>query len=197
VTPNLASVLNGTARIAQACYPLTDRLAILPAAWALVDTETAMAAKPAYQTMLKRLLMPLTAFDLVLIDTAPGLSVLTLNALVASQGVIVPCQPDAQDIRALRLFLQTVSAVRSNWNTGLQIIGILPTFYSPQFTHHQAAIEEIKSSGLPMLQPIGRSVKVQESSAAGLPITQYDPEGMRAQEYQQLGREIEKWLRDQ
>jgi cellulose biosynthesis protein BcsQ len=118
ITPNLASAVNGTARIDQACYPLADRLSRLPATGALADTESAMSGKPAYQTLLK-------------------------------------------------------------------------------FTHHNAAIEEIKASGLPMLQPIGRSVKVQESSAAGLPITQYDPEGMRAQEYQQLGREIEKWLRNQ
>jgi chromosome partitioning protein len=193
MVPNLATVLAGSP-ILQACYPLNDRLAILPATWSLVDTETELAGKPAYQNTLKRVLMRATGYDLVLIDTAPGLSVLTINALVASNGVIVPVMTDAQNIRALSLFLRTVQAVQTHWNIDLQIVGVLPTFYSAQLTHHNAALDEIRASGLPILQPIGRSVKVQESSAAGLPITQYDPEGTRAQEYQQLGREIDKWL---
>lgn len=196
MAPNLASVLANVATIQQATYPLTDRLSLIPSTWALVDMEADMSGKPAYQNTLKRVLMRAIDYDVCLIDTAPGLSVLTINALVASNGVIIPVMTDAQNIRALSLFLRTVNAVKTHWNIDLQIIGILPTFYSAQLTHHTAVLTEMRSSGLPILQPIGRSVKVQESSAAGLPITQYDPQGTRAQEYQQLGREIEKWLRN-
>lgn len=193
--PSLAEVLTGKADPSKAIQPLGNGLAILPATITLADIELELASRPSRELMLKRALTRVTGYDLALIDCGPGIGILTLNALVAAHGVIVPTQPQAQDLRGLSLFLHTIDAVREELNPGLQLIGIVPTFYQPQLLHHSAAMQEIKASGLKVLHAIGRTVRIAEASAAQLPITRYEPNSPQALAYHELGKEIERWLK--
>jgi chromosome partitioning protein len=193
-TPTLAGILEGRFTVAQAIHKLTDTLSIVPSDMTLADIELELARRPGRELVLKRALTGAPA-NVILLDTPPGLSLITLNALTTATGVLVVCQPTADDLRGLALFLHTFNSVKREHNQALELIAILPTMYSAQLTAHADAMAELQASGYRVLQPIGRSVRVQESSAACLPITQYEPNNPRAQEYELAGREVIKWLR--
>lgn len=195
VSPTLADVMTGRATITRATRALTDSLSIVPAATALADAELQIAAKSGRENILKRALAGLLNADVVLIDCPPGLTLITMNALTAADGVIIPTMTQMQDLRGLARFLQTIDTIRRETNPALELIGVLPTFFQPQLQHHTAVLKEIRDNGLTVLYPIGRSVKVAEAATTNQPVTDYAPDNPRANEYRELSREIDKWLK--
>ncbi len=196
VTPNLATVLDGTVTMTAAVHQVTEHLAIVPAGgMQLADFELTLASRPGRETTLRRALSKVSGYDLVLIDCPPGLGLATLNTLVAADGALVPVQPTAQDLRGLILFLKTIQMVTAELNPRLQIVGLVPTFYSYVISSHADALTEMRASGLPVLQTIGRSTRVAEASAGFTTIVQYEPSNTRAAEFEELGRQVERWLR--
>ena len=135
-------------------------------------------------------------FDLVIIDCPPSLGWLTLNALNASDAVLVPTQPQVVDLRGVALFLDTLETLREELNPDLELMGILVTFYDTRITHHIEALKEIKAAGLPLLPvQIGRSIRVGEAAGAGLPVTEFAPNNPQAENYQKLAQEVKSWLK--
>lgn len=135
-------------------------------------------------------------YDICLIDCPPSLSILTINALRAATAVIIPTQPQISDLRGLKLFLDTVDAIRQEINPRLQIAGILVTFYDGRTIHHRDAIETLQAQDLPVFKTIiGRSIRVAEAPAAGESITTYDPDNAQAENYRQLAQEVKAWLK--
>jgi chromosome partitioning protein len=133
-------------------------------------------------------------FDLVLIDCPPSLSLLAINALAASQAVLIPVQPMPVDVAALRLFLKTVEGVK-RINPALSILGILPTFYDARLTAHNSALQAMEQAGWPVLPfQVGRSVRVGEAGAMGQSIINYDPSNPQAEAYENVGKAVIKWL---
>jgi chromosome partitioning protein len=179
--------------------PITERLHIAPADIALSISELGIASRYGRENILKKSLATVANnYDVAIIDCAPSLSLLTINALVAAHGVIIPTQPQQTDLRALKLFIDSVSQIRAELNPALQIIGILPTFYDGRLTHHQQAIDLITSTGLPLLPVrIGRSVRIADSASAGKSIVTYDPNNPQASNYLELTKHIETWLKKQ
>ena len=148
------------------------------------------------EKLLSRILAPLASeFDVAIIDTPPSLGLLTINALVASDGVVVPTQPQAADLYGLREFLlTTIVQVQEFLNPTLDVIGVLVTQYMKRVRHHNEAIEIMKNSGLPLFNAIiPRTVKVAESLGVGQSIVSYRPSHKASVEYLALTKEIEKW----
>ena len=173
---------------------LSETLHLVPSDLALAQSERGLMQRLGRETVLKRVLATVASdYDLCLIDCPPSLSLLVMGALVASDGVLIPCQPTATDLRSVLGFLDVVASVQE-LNTGLRVIGIVPTFYSDRYTSHKAAIEAMIGADLPVMAArIGRSVRVSEASACGQVVTQYDPGNERASEYRQLAVEVGAW----
>jgi len=200
IDPSLADVLGGSesgkVKMQEIIKRLSDNLSLAPSDLSLAGTERGLYQRLGRENVLKRALETVTkSFDVCLIDCPPSLSLLTVNALNAAHGVLIPTQPAAADMRGLKMFFGTLDDM-SELNPDLEIIGILPTFYDARLNHHNAAIETMSGAGLRMLSArIGRSVKVQEAAGHKESITDYDPKNKRATEYKALAEEINQWLK--
>jgi chromosome partitioning protein len=200
IDPSLADVLGGdkagTVKMQAIIKRLSDNLSLAPSDLSLAGTERGLYQRLGRENVLKRALETVSAsFDVCIIDTPPSLSLLTVNALNAANGLIIPTQPAAADLRGLKMFFSTLDDMRE-LNPALEVIGILPTFYDGRLNHHAAAIETLTAAGLPVLSSrIGRSVKVQEAAGHAESITDYDPTNKRAIEYKELTNEVIQWLK--
>jgi len=196
---NLADVLGGVEaknkQLAEVIQTLGDRLDIAPGDINLSKTEVFLTQKMDRQA-LKKELANLTGYDLIILDCPPSLGLLTLNGLVAADGVIIPTLPAASDLRGVKLFLDTISKIKDNdLNPGLQLIGVLIVQYDRRLISHNQALEALKAGGLPILGNIPRGVRVQESAAANQAVTDYDPKGKPSAAYREFNRKVTKWLK--
>jgi len=198
--PSLADVLGGdkagSVSMSKIIKSLSGRLSCAPSDLTLAGTERGLYQRLGRENVLKRALGSVAgAYDVCLIDCPPSLSLLTVNALNAADGVLIPTQPAAADLRGLKMFFSTLEDMQE-LNPELEVIGILPTFYDGRLNHHTAAVETLTGAGLPVLAArIGRSVRVQEAAGHAESITDYDPKNKRAEEYNQLSEEILEWLK--
>jgi chromosome partitioning protein len=191
----LGAVQPGALTLTQILRELGPGLFLAPADIALAVTELGLVTRLGRETIMRRALATVAdRFDIALIDCPPGLGSLTINALAAADAVLIPTQPQGADLRALRLFLDTVERIR-DLNPALEILGILPTFYDKRLTHHCNAIAAMQRAGLPVLPvAIGRSVRVAEAAAAGQAITAYAPDNPQSTAYRQLAKVVNAWL---
>lgn len=193
---NLADVMGGSTpgdmALADILWEVSDRLYLAPADIALSRSDLGLVSRMAREWVLQRALETVAAnFDLCIIDTPPSLGMLTVNALSASDGVVVPTMPEILSLRGLRLFLETLDEVRDALNPNLRILGILVTMADPRTVHHRDGIEAIRTAGYPVFETvIGRSIRVSESAIIGASVTEYAPDHPQAQAYRQLGEEV-------
>lgn len=175
-----------------------DGLHLAPADISLSATELGLVSRMGRENVLKRALAAVADFyDVVLIDCPPSLGLLTVNALTAANGVLVPTQPQIVDLRGLKLFLDTIEQIKRELNPGLELIGIVPTFYDGRLLHHQEAIEAMSAADLLLLSTrIGRSVRVAEAAAAGQSVVTYAADNPQATAFHELGKEISRWLNE-
>lgn len=198
---SLADVLGGAqpgrAALADIITPLSGGLNIAPTDIALASAELGLTSRMGRETVLKKTLAAIAGrFDVVLIDCPPSFGLLTVNALVAADSVLIPTQPQIIDVRGLMLFLDTVKAVRGELNPGLDVLGVLVTFYDSRLTHHRGAVEALVNAGLKVLPVrIGRSVRVAEAAGFGQSVASYDPTNPQAENYRQLSEIVTQWLK--
>jgi len=187
----------GSLQLSQVIKPIADNLALAPSDIDLASCELGLVQRIGRENILARALAPAASmFDVCLLDCPPSLGLLTINALTAARGVIVPTLPAAADLRGVRMFIETIERVRSEGiNPTLEIIGVLVVQYDSRLLAHGEALETIKSAGLPILGTIPRSVRVQESAAAKQPVTVYDPTGKPSEAYKDTTRKVIKWLK--
>lgn len=184
----------GRLALSAAIQNIRPGLDLAPGDLALASSELGLIMRLGRESVLSKALASVAGrYDLVLIDCAPTLSLLTVNALVASAGVLVPTLPAAADLRGLRLFLGTIEQVKA-LNPGLELAGVVVTQYDSRLGAHQDAIEAIRAAGLNLLAIVPRGVKVQESAGAGVPLTEYDPSGKPTAAYRDLMKGILEWL---
>ncbi len=197
---NLAGVMGdsrpGKISAKEAVKPVKDKLDLLPSNLDLASTEINLVNRLGRENVLKNALSPLAGYDLILIDTPPSLSLLTVNALAAADYVIIPTLPQAADLRGLTLIINTIDEIKQAINPALAIMGVLITQYDSRLVHHAEALELLQSWDLPMFRTmIGRTVKAAESAGVGQPLVDYKPGNKRALEYNELAKEIIKWLK--
>ena len=131
-------------------------------------------------------------YDYVLIDTPPSLGLLTINALVASNGVIVPVQCEYLSLRGLVQLENTLSMIRENLNPDVEIDGILPTMYDSRTLHSHEAVEILKENfgDLVFNTKIRKTVRYAEAPVKGSSVLKYDPSGNAAEAYRDLAKEV-------
>jgi chromosome partitioning protein len=196
---SLAEVIGGSEpgelSIPEIVRPVKDRLDLAPGDLALSSCELGLIARLGREMVLRHALdQAAGGYDVALLDCPPSLGILTVNALVAARGVIVPTLPAALDLRGLRLFLSTLQKVKP-LNKQLEVLGVIVAQYDARLTAHQSALDALQAANLKVLGTIPRSVRVQESGAAGQSITDYDPTGKPAEAYRHFARRVDQWLR--
>ncbi|MBQ6072826.1 MAG: ParA family protein [Bacteroidales bacterium] len=142
-------------------------------------------------------------YDYIIIDCAPSLGLITINALTASDSVIIPVQPEYFPLEGLGKLLNTINIVRSRLNPGLTIEGFLFTMYDSRLRLHNQVVEEVKTYYPDMVfkTMITKNVRLSEAPSYGKPAILYDARSTGSDNYLNLAREIikknESWQRDQ
>ena len=142
---------------------------------------------------LQKALLPVRSrYDYILIDTPPSLGLLTINALTASDSVIVPVQCEYLSLRGLVQLENTLSMIRENLNPTVEIRGILPTMYDGRTLHSREAVEMLKENfgDLVFETRIRKTVRYAEAPVQGSSVLKYDPAGAAADAYRELAKEV-------
>ena len=166
---------------------------LLPSNIDLSAAEVQLVHEVAREQTLQRVLGPAIAdYDVILIDCQPSLGLLTVNALTASDGVIVPLECEYFALRGVALLKTTIDKVRERLNPKLQIEGVLGTMYDGRTLHGREVLERlVQAWGDKVFHTvIRRTVKFSDSTVAGEPITSYATASAGAEAYRQLAREV-------
>jgi chromosome partitioning protein len=159
----------------------------------LAGAELALSSMIGRERALERALLPAKSeYDYVLIDTPPSLGLLTINALVASDGIIVPVQCEYLSLRGLVQLENTLSMIRENLNPNVAIQGILPTMFDGRTLHAREAVEILQENfgDLVFKTKIRKTVRYAEAPVKGLSVLKYEPQGSAAQAYRELAKEV-------
>jgi chromosome partitioning protein len=134
----------------------------------------------------------LAGYDYILIDTPPSLGLLTINAFVAADGVIVPVQCEYLSLRGLVQLENTLAMVRENLNPKVHVQGIVPTMYDGRTLHAREAIEILEEHFGDLIYDtrIRKTVRYAEAPVKGNSVLKYDPTGPAAQAYRDLAKEV-------
>lgn len=193
----LGGVEPGKVPMVKIIRKINNCLDLAPSSLALAGSEAAIYARTRREYILRRALTHLDGYDVCLIDCPPSLAILTINALVAADSVLIPAQPLPMDLAAVRQFLDTVQfVIDEELNPELSVFGILLTFADMRLTAHQAALRNMQAAGWSVLPvAIGRSVRIGESAGMGKSITTYEPNNPTSAAYQELGKLVHQWLK--
>jgi chromosome partitioning protein len=132
------------------------------------------------------------SYDFILVDTPPSLGLLTINALVAANAVIVPVQCEYLSLRGLVQLENTLSMIRENLNPEVAIMGILPTMYDRRTLHSREAVEILQENfgDLVFNTRIRKTIRYAEAPVKGSSVLKYDPSGDAAALYRDLAKEV-------
>jgi chromosome partitioning protein len=159
----------------------------------LAGAELALSSMIGRERALEKALLPVReSYDYVLVDTPPSLGLLTINALVAADGVIVPVQCEYLSLRGLVQLENTLSMIRENLNPDVAIQGILATMFDRRLLHSREAVEILKENfgDLVLNTKIRKTVRYAEAPVKGQSILKYDPTGEAAGMYRDLAKEV-------
>jgi chromosome partitioning protein len=159
----------------------------------LAGAELALSALIGRERALDKALVEIRdRYDYVLIDTPPSLGLLTINAFVAADGVIVPVQCEYLSLRGLVQLENTLAMVRENLNPRVRVQGIVPTMYDGRTLHAREAIEILEEhfGDLVYETRIRKTVRYAEAPVKGSSVLKYDPSGPAAQAYRDLAKEV-------
>ncbi len=166
---------------------------LLPSNIDLSAAEVQLVHEVAREQTLQRVLAPaLKDYDVVLIDCQPSLGLLTVNALTASDGVIVPLECEYFALRGVALLATTIEKVRERLNPKLEIDGVLGTMFDGRTLHSREVMDRlVQAWGDKVFHTvIRRTVKFSDSTVAGEPITSYASSSTGAEHYRQLAKEV-------
>ncbi len=180
-----------------------ERLDIITSHINLVGAEIEMLEVPGRENVLRNALSPLRdQYDFIILDCAPSLGLITINALTASDSVIIPVQPEYFPLEGLGKLLNTINIVRTRLNPALTIEGFLFTMYDSRLRLHNQVVEEVKTYYPDMVfkTMITKNVRLSEAPSYGKPALLYDARSTGADNYLNLAREIikknESWQKD-
>ena len=172
-----------------------DNLWLLPSDVSLSGAELELVTVERREFQLKQVIGLLqNEYEYILIDCPPSLGLLTMNALVASDSVIIPLQCEFYALEGMSQLFKTIQLIKKSLNKELQIEGILATMFDPRNNISKQVLEELKSHFQNYLfrSIIPRSVKLSEAPSHGLPISLYDKSSKGSLAYFELASEIAK-----
>jgi chromosome partitioning protein len=170
-----------------------EPLKVLPSRVELIGFDVEMMDQPDRAKALKQLISPIKdQFDFIIIDCPPSLSLLTVNAMAASTGLLIPLQCEFYALEGLSQLIQTFNRIKQGMNTNLQIAGILLTMFDKRtnLSHQVAEDAEAHFKELVFNTIIPRNVRLGESPSFGKPILLYDAASIGSQSYLALAQEL-------
>ena len=192
--PQLYHALVGEATLAETIRPSGfPNLDLVPSARDLVGVEVEFVGRPEWERVLKGALAEVAErYDTILIDCPPSLGHLTVSALTAADGVLVPLQCEYFALEGISELLATVKRVQGGLNPRLQIAGILLTMYDDRTNLSREVADEIRRHFPDKVYEtvVPRNIRLAEAPSHGLPIFQYDIKSRGAEAYLALAREF-------
>ena len=172
---------------------VVESLDVIPSSIELSNADLKIAESPDRETVLKRLFEPLrNRYDIILFDCPPSLGLLTTNALVASDRVLIPVQCEYLALEGLHSLMRMVDRVKTGMNPNLKVVGIVLTMADFRTTLTQEVAHEVKQffRDTVLDTSIPRNVRLAESPSFGRPICLYDPNSSGALAYDNLAKEV-------
>jgi chromosome partitioning protein len=168
-------------------------LDLIPANIDLSAAEVQLVNEVAREQILARILKPVVDnYDVIIIDCQPSLGLLTVNALTAAHGVLIPLNCEFFALRGVALLIETIEKVRDRLNPAIKLDGILATMYDPRTLHAREVVERLyEAFGDQVFDTIvNRTVKFPDATIAALPITEFAPTSDAAEYYRTVAREL-------
>jgi len=171
-----------------------DNLHIIVGDRSLIGIEQEMLRQLGRERRMKEALEPLLPhYDIVLIDTPPALGLVMINALVASDGILIPVQTEYFALEGLALLAGTIREVRSLLNKDLGVDGVMLTMHAQTLLNQQVAGELLETFPELVIKPaIRRNVRLAEAPSHGIPIHLHDPSSAGGQDYQAIATVLER-----
>ncbi len=179
---------------AKAILETEDGVDLLPATIELARAEADLLTRTGREHVIRSVLEELEGYDWVLLDCPPSLGVLTVGALTAADGVVIPLQCETLSHRGVGQLLDTVHDVRRFTNKGLEVWGVLPTLYDGRTTHARTVLETISDTyDLEVIEPpIPKTIKFAEAPAAGRSILATSRTSKGAAAYREVAKNLLK-----
>ncbi|KAA0574388.1 AAA family ATPase [Azospirillum sp. B21] len=192
-TPLRAAMLDspGAATLAE-CTVQTGEgsLHVVPSGMRLGDAETELLGKPGSDFTLREILTDARrTYDFIVIDTPPHFGALTINALTAGDGIIVPCQTEAFSVTGVEFLLKNIDAIQRRSNPRLSVIGLLPTMYDHRLVQDRASLEDmhrIFGKMLRIFPPMPRATVYAQAAAAGRTVAEALPDAPGMAVYEEV-----------
>jgi chromosome partitioning protein len=168
-------------------------LDVIPANIDLSAAEVQLVNEVAREQILARVLRPVTDdYDVVIIDCQPSLGLLTVNALTAAHGVLIPLNCEFFALRGVALLIETIEKVRDRLNPAIKLDGILATMYDPRTLHAREVVERLYEAFAEQVFDtiVHRTVKFPDATIAAVPITEFAPASDAAEYYRTVAREL-------
>lgn len=168
-------------------------LFLVPASIQLAGAEVELVPAVSREYKLKRALEPVKdEYDYIIIDCPPSLGLLTLNAMTAADGLLIPVQCEYYALEGLSLLMNTIELVKAHLNPGLEVFGAVLTMFDARTNLSIEVVEEVKNFFKEKVFStiISRNVRLSEAPSYGLPIILYDPKSKGAEQYMDLAKEV-------
>ncbi len=168
-------------------------LSIIPSGMALVGAEIELVDEERREFKLRDGLSEIKDdYDFIVIDSPPSLGLLTINALTAADGVVVPLLCEYYSLEGLSQLTATIKQMKKLYNPDIELLGVMINMFDGRLNLSIAVLEEIKKYFADKLfrTPIPRSVKISEAPSHGMPITEYDRNGKGAAAYSAVTLEL-------
>lgn len=193
--PSIYDVLKGTKTLEEVIVHRSDGLDVVPSSLLLSAADLELGGVVGRELILKRALQPIKdRYDIIIIDCPPALGLLSLNALAAVEKVIIPVQSEYLALHGVRQLLDTVDQVRSIYNPGLIVGGVLICLHDNRKRLARAVADTIRSyfGELVFSTVIRSNVALAEAPAGGQTIFEYSPKSTGAEDYASLADEVLK-----
>ncbi len=188
------NALLGDAAMSDIIEPVEiENVFVVPATIQLAGAEIELVSAMSRENRLKSILEDVQAeFDYVIIDCPPSLGLLTINALTAAEGLIIPIQCEYYALEGLSKLLDSVRLVKTHLNPSLEVFGVVMTMFDSRTRLASQVVAEVKDFFGPKVFEtlIPRTVRLSEAPSFGQPVNMYDPSGKGAEAYRSLAKEV-------
>lgn len=188
------NALLGDTDMAQIIEPVEiENVFVVPATIQLAGAEIELVSAMSRETRLKSMVESIVSdFEFVIVDCPPSLGLLTINALTAADGLVIPIQCEYYALEGLSKLLDSVRLVKTHLNPSLEVFGVVMTMYDSRTKLAQQVVEEVRDFfGEKVFRTlIPRTVRLSEAPSFGQPVNMYDPSGKGALAYRELAKEV-------
>lgn len=171
-----------------------DNLSIIPSGAGLAGIEIEFARREDWQTVLKDRISELEGYDFIVMDCPPSLGILSILALTAADGILIPVQCEYYALEGLSQLMESIQLVRRGFNPDLEIEGVLLTMYDGRTNLSMQVVEEVKNyfKDAVFSTVIPRNVRLAEAPSYGMSIMDYDKNSRGAKAYASLAEEVDR-----